>query len=69
MASPKSEFASNLEISDRQTTLVSTRRSNVVSALKKSLSLHTEESKVIGSYDRHTLTRSCPEAMWRNGCS
>jgi hypothetical protein len=42
------QFSSNLEITDRQTTLVSNRRQNVVSALKKSLILHPEESKVIG---------------------
>lgn len=52
-----SEFASNLELTDRQANLVSTRRENVVKSLKEVLSLHPEESKVIGSWDRNTLTR------------
>jgi hypothetical protein len=56
------EFSSNLEITDRQTKLVSERWSNVVSALKAELSLHSEESKLIGSYARHTLTRYLSEA-------
>lgn len=56
-----SEYASNLEITDYQTGLVSSRRSNVVSALKKNLSLLPQESKVIGSWDRQTLTRYLPE--------
>jgi hypothetical protein len=51
------EFASNLEITDRQASLVAKRRANVVAVLKAKLSLHPEESKVIGSYDRYTLTR------------
>jgi Second Messenger Oligonucleotide or Dinucleotide Synthetase domain len=51
------EFASNLEISDKQESLVSDRRANVVKALKEELTLHTEESKVTGSWDRNTLTR------------
>jgi hypothetical protein len=55
------EYASNLELYDRQQSLVAQRRANVVSALRRRLSLHTEESKVIGSWDRHTLTRFLSE--------
>ncbi len=51
------KFASNLEITDKQESLVSDRRANVVEALKEKLTLHDEESKVIGSWDRNTLTR------------
>ncbi|HSN73574.1 MAG TPA: hypothetical protein VL334_00630 [Anaerolineae bacterium] len=52
-----SEFASNLELTDRQANLVSTRRENVIKSFKQALTLHTEEAKVIGSWDRKTLTR------------
>jgi hypothetical protein len=55
------EFKRNLEITDRQTALVSTRRTNVVDAIDKQLWLHTERSKVIGSWDRDTLTRYLSE--------
>lgn len=51
------EYRKNLEITNRQAKLVSERRRNVVRAIKAELSLHSEESKVIGSWDRHTLTR------------
>lgn len=52
-----SEYKSNLEITDLQTTLVSTRRANIVRAIKQVLSLHPNESYLIGSYDRNTLIR------------
>lgn len=52
-----SDYASNLELSTKQTSLVSNRRANVVKAIKQELTLHTDESKVIGSWDRNTLTR------------
>jgi Second Messenger Oligonucleotide or Dinucleotide Synthetase domain len=55
------EYASNLELRDRQQSLVAQRRANVVSVLRRRLSLHTEESKVIGSWDRHTVTRFLSE--------
>ncbi len=52
------DFASNLEIKDRQEKLVSERRANVEKALKDKLTLHpSEEPKVTGSWDRNTLTR------------
>lgn len=42
---------------------MSDRRKNVVSWLSQGLTLHsTEPSKLIGSYDRHTLTRYLSEA-------
>lgn len=56
------EFSSNLEITNYQTGLVSDRRKNVVETLKRRLSLLPEESKLIGSYDRHTLIRYLSEA-------
>lgn len=55
------EFKTNLEITNRQEGLVSTRRTGVVDALAKSLTLHPERSKLIGSYDRHTLTKYLSE--------
>lgn len=52
------EFRSNLEISDRQESLVSRRRANVVKVLREALSLYPDqESLVSGSWDRNTLTR------------
>lgn len=56
------DYLSNLEITDQQTTKVSNCRTNITAAIAKELSLHTERSKVIGSYDRHTLTRYLSEA-------
>jgi hypothetical protein len=55
------EYKANLNLTSRQETLVSERRANVVRALKKELSLHSEESKVIGSWDRSTITRYLSE--------
>jgi tRNA nucleotidyltransferase (CCA-adding enzyme) len=55
------DYASNLELRERQQSLVARRHTNVVSALRRRLSLHPEESKVIGSWDRHTLTRFLSE--------
>lgn len=55
------EYKTNLEITDRQTSLLATTRSNVVAALAAKLSLHPEISKVIGFYDRYTLTRYLKE--------
>lgn len=51
------DFASNLNITDRQESIVSTCRKNVVKAINKYLYLHEEESKLIGSWDRKTLIR------------
>ncbi len=51
------EYKTNLEIKDTQATLVSERRKNVITALKKKLSLHSEEGKVTGSWARSTMTR------------
>lgn len=56
------DYRSRLEITDRQTALVSSRRKNVVDALSASLTLHTTKpSALIGSYDRNTLTRYLSE--------
>lgn len=55
------EYKANLEIKDRQESLVATRRANVVKVLRQKLSLHDEESKVTGSWDRNTLTRNLSE--------
>lgn len=57
-----SQFASNLEITDRQTSLVSERRKNVVNAVAQELILNSASpSKLIGSYDRSTLIRYLSE--------
>lgn len=56
------QYKSNLEITDYQTSLVSQRRNNVVSAIDQKIKLHTDTpSLLIGSYDRHTLTRYLSE--------
>lgn len=56
------DFKVRLEITDRQEALVSQRRGGVVATLKRSLTLSTApESLVIGSWDRHTLTRYLTE--------
>jgi hypothetical protein len=56
------EYRSTLEVKDRQVWLVAARRYNVVATLTKELSLHSSTpSKLIGSYDRHTLTRYLSE--------
>jgi hypothetical protein len=56
------QFAENLNITDRQTATVSNCHKNVVGALSKKLTLHTDQpSKLIGSYDRDTLTRYLKE--------
>lgn len=55
-------YSSRLEITDRQGTKVSNCRTNVVEKLGNVLSLHPDEkSKLIGSYDRNTLTRYLSE--------
>lgn len=56
------EYKSNLEITDRQETLVGTRRRNVVNALAAKLELHSSQSSLLtGSWDRRTLTRYLSE--------
>jgi tRNA nucleotidyltransferase (CCA-adding enzyme) len=55
-------YKSNLEITDRQVSLVGTRRTNVVNALAANLTLHsTQPSLLMGSWDRQTLTRFLSE--------
>jgi hypothetical protein len=56
------QYARNLEITDNQSTIVSNCRRNVTTKLGAKLSLHDEKSKVIGSWDRRTLTRRLSEA-------
>lgn len=57
------EFASNLNITDRQTTVVANCRQNVVAKLGAKLSLHSDQpSLLIGSYDRDTLIRPLSDA-------
>lgn len=56
------EFASNLNISDRQTTKVANCKNNVVAKIREKLRLHPESARVIGSWDRDTLTRYLREA-------
>lgn len=51
-------FKENLEITDRQSTIVSNCKTNVVKTLQdSSISLHEKKSLVIGSYDRYTLIK------------
>ena len=55
-------YRSSLEITDRQTALVATRRKSVVDALAAKLTLHpTQPSLLIGSHDRQTLTKYLKE--------
>lgn len=56
------QYSSNLEITDLQTNTVANCRRNVTKKLGDKLSLHPEGSKVIGSWDRRTLTRRLSEA-------
>lgn len=56
------ELSKRLNISDRQETIVSNCRKNVIAKIENKISLHTEQSsKLIGSYDRDTLIRYLSE--------
>lgn len=55
------QYKANLELTDRQEGLVATARANVVNALAAEVALSSERSQVIGSWDRHTLTRYLKE--------
>jgi len=56
------EYASNLNISDRQEPKVSNCRTTIVKALEAKLTLYPDQpSKLIGSYDRDTLIRYLSE--------
>jgi hypothetical protein len=56
------EFASNLNITDRQTKIVTNCKNNMVSKLGTELKLHPDvAARVIGSWDRDTLTRYLSE--------
>ena len=55
------DYASNLNITDKQEELVSNCHNNVTDKIKKVLQLHNEESKVIGSWDRNTLIKYLAE--------
>ncbi|OGM30083.1 hypothetical protein A2801_03160 [Candidatus Woesebacteria bacterium RIFCSPHIGHO2_01_FULL_41_10] len=55
------QYASNLNISERQENKVSNCRTNVVREIGEKLRLHSERSKVIGSWDRNTLIRYLSE--------
>lgn len=55
------DYKFNLEITDRQENTVANSRAAMVTNLKRELYLHSEESKVIGSWGRNTLTRHLPE--------
>lgn len=56
-----SDYASRLEITDRQESTVSIGRRNAVDAIKSEIELHEDESRVIGSWARNTLTRYLSE--------
>jgi hypothetical protein len=55
------EFASNVNITDRQGTVVANCKANVIAKIKAKLDLYSEEARVIGSWDRDTLTRYLSE--------
>jgi len=55
------EYSKNLEITNLQTSTVANCRRNVTTKIGKVLSLHPEESKVIGSWARNTLARRLSE--------
>ena len=55
------QYASNLNITDRQSSAVTNCKNNVVRVLGEKLSLHPEKARVIGSWDRDTLTRYLTE--------
>lgn len=55
------EFASNVNITDRQETVVTNCKANVIAKIKAKLDLHGDEARVIGSWDRDTLTRYLSE--------
>ena len=55
------QYASNLNVTDRQSTTVTNCKNNVILKIEKELSLHDERGKVIGSWDRDTLTRYLSE--------
>jgi hypothetical protein len=54
-------FAKNVNITDRQENAVTNCKTNVVAKLKATLTLHSEEARVIGSWDRDTLIRYLSE--------
>src|SRR6266852_1801852 len=55
------QFATNINITDRQTKAVTNCKTNVIAKIKAKLQLHTDEARVIGSWDRDTLTRYLSE--------
>lgn len=55
------QYGSNLNITDRQTTAVVNCKNNVVKVLGAKLNLHPDKARVIGSWDRDTLTRRLSE--------
>jgi hypothetical protein len=55
------QYAANLNITNRQTTKVANCKNNMVAKLGAELTLHDEKARVIGSWDRDTLTRYLSE--------
>lgn len=51
------QFASNVNITDRQVKTVSNCHTNVVNKIKAQLSLHQNSSRLIGSYARDTMPK------------
>lgn len=54
-------YAGNLNITDRQATTVANCKNNMIAKIGAELSLHDQKARVIGSYDRDTLTRYLSE--------
>ena len=51
------QLAGNLNITDRQTNIVTNCKNNVVTKIGREISLHPQQARLIGSWDRDTLTR------------
>jgi len=57
------QYATNLNLTDRQETIVSNCKNNMVDKLGSALTLHPDQKAlVIGSWDRSTITRYLSEA-------
>jgi len=55
------QFASSVNITDRQEAAVAICKANVIAKIKAKLQLHSEEARVIGSWDRDSIIRYLSE--------
>lgn len=56
------QYATNLNLTDRQETIVANCKNNMVAKIGASLKLHDQQALVIGSWARSTITRYLSEA-------